>query len=77
MNYDVAVYVVVLFARRITTNWHDHRALLDIANAIGAFAIAATTFRALPDVVLRLTIFVEQGAPLFTSDMLLRALGFV
>ena len=49
--FDVAVFVVVLFARRITTNWHDHRALLDIANAIGALAIAATTFRALPDVV--------------------------
>ena len=75
--FDVAVFVVVLFARRITTNWHDHRALLDIANAIGALAIAATTFRALPDVVLRLTIFVEPGDPIFTSDMLLRALGFV
>ena len=74
--FDIAVFVVVLFARRITTNWHDHRALLDIANAIGALAIAATTFRALPDVILRLTIFVEPGDPIFTSDMLLRALGF-
>ena len=61
--FDIAVFVVVLFARRITTNWHDHRALLDIANAIGALAIAATTFRALPDVILRLTIFVEPGDP--------------
>ena len=75
--FDIAVFVVVLFARRITTNWHDHRALLDIANAIGALAIASTTFRALPDVILRLTIFVEPGDPIFTSDMLLRALGFV
>ena len=74
--FDIAVFVVVLFARRITTNWHDHRALLDIANAIGALAIASTTFRALPDVILRLTIFVEPGDPIFTSDMLLRALGF-
>ena len=74
--FDIAVFVIVLFARRITTNWHDHRALLDIANTIGALAIAATTFRALPDVILRLTIFVEPGDPIFTSDMLLRALGF-
>ena len=59
--FDIAVFVVVLFARRITTNWHDHRALLDIANAIGAFAIAATTFRALPDVILRLYDFRGAG----------------
>ena len=48
----------------------------DIANLVAALAIAATTFRALPDVILRLTIFVEPGDPIFTSDMLLRALGF-
>ena len=53
---DVAVFVIVLFACRITADWHNHRAL--------------------PDVILRLTIFVEPGDPIFTSDMLLRALGF-
>ena len=58
--FDIAVFVIALFARRITTNWHDHRALLDIANLIGALAIAATTFRALPDVILRLTISWSQ-----------------
>ena len=73
---DVAVFVIVLFARRITADWHNHRALLDIANLVAALVIAATTFRALPDVILRLTIFVEPGDPIFTSDMLLRALGF-
>ena len=73
---DVAVFVIVLFARRITADWHNHRALLDIANLVAALAIEATTFRALPDVILRLTIFVEPGDPIFTSDMLLRALGF-
>ena len=73
---DVAVFVIVLFARRITADWHNHRALLDIANLVAARAIAAATFRALPDVILRLTIFVEPGDPIFTSDMLLRALGF-
>ncbi len=73
---DIAVFVVVLLARRITSNWHDHRMMLDVANLIAALAIAATTFRALPDVILKLTIFVEPGDPVFTSDMLLRALGF-
>lgn len=34
--------------RRITADWHNHRALLDIANLVAALAIAATTFRALP-----------------------------
>lgn len=53
------------------------RLALDVANGIAALAIAATTFRALPDVILRLTIFVEPGDPVFTSEMLLRALGFV
>ena len=76
MILDVAVFVIVLFARRVTADWHNHRALLDIANLVAALAIAATTFRALPDVILRLTIFVEPGDPIFTSDMLLRALGF-
>lgn len=60
---DVAVFVIVLFARRITADWHNHRALLDIANLVAALAIAATTFRALPDVILRLTIFVEPAIP--------------
>lgn len=41
---DVAVFVIVLFARRITADWHNHRALLDIANLVAALAIAATTF---------------------------------
>lgn len=53
------------------------RLALDVANGIAALAIAATTFRALPDVILRLTIFVEPGDPVFTSEMLLRALGFL
>ena len=41
MIFDIAVFVIVIFARRITTAWHDHRALLDAANLIAALAIAA------------------------------------
>ncbi|MCI1637588.1 MAG: DUF2318 domain-containing protein, partial [Bifidobacterium crudilactis] len=40
-------------------------------------AIALIVFRALPDVILELTIFVAPGDPVFTSAMLLRALGFI
>lgn len=73
---DIAVFAVVLFARKLTADWHAHAHALDIANLIAAMAIAVTTFHALPDVVLKLTIFVEPGETFFTSDMLLRALGF-
>ena len=38
MILDVAVFVIVLFARRITADWHNHRALLDIANLVAALA---------------------------------------
>ncbi len=73
---DIAVFVIVLFARKLTTDWHTHARAFNIANLVAALAITATTFRALPDVVLKLTIFVEPGETFFTSDMLLRALGF-
>lgn len=74
---DVAALSVVLLARRVTEDWHQHRVLLHLSNGIAALAVFLTVFRALPDVILRLTAFVEPGAPVFTSDMLLRALGFL
>ncbi len=73
---DILAIIVVVFARRITTNWQRHKAIMHIANAIAAIDIALTLFYALPDVILQLTIWVEPGDPIFTSDMLLRALGF-
>ena len=74
---DIAAFIIILRAHALTRNRHEHPRRLDIANLIAALAIAATTFRALPDVILKLTIFVEPGDPVFTSDMLLRALGFL
>lgn len=50
--------------------------LIDVINGIFAVTLALTFFRALPDVILRVTSFVETGQTFFTSDMLLRALGF-
>ena len=73
---DILTIVVVVFARRITTNWQQHKVFMHIANAVAAIGIALTLFYALPDVILQLTIWVEPGDPIFTSAMLLRALGF-
>lgn len=74
---DLALIWVVLAAGRITQDWHGHKVALNLANGLSAFAIALCVFRALPDVILQLTAFVEPDSPVFTSDMLLRALGFV
>lgn len=60
------------FAQKLSTPF-----FADCANVIFAIALALTYFRAFPDVILRVTNFVETGESFFTSDMLLRALGFV
>ncbi|MFD0704684.1 Fe-S-containing protein [Alloscardovia venturai] len=49
---------------------------IDVRNAVFAVALAVTYFRAFPDVILRVTSFVQAGESFFTSDMLMRALGF-
>ena len=74
---DAMTVVIVVRSRTITTQWRDHRTRIHAANAIATLTIALTVFYALPDVILKLTAFVEPGDPVFTSDMLLRALGFL
>jgi uncharacterized membrane protein len=74
---DIALAVVLCRARKTVSERSAHPRRLDISNAVAAVAIALTVFRALPDVILELTIFVEPGDPVFTSAMLLRALGFL
>ena len=74
---DIAVIVVVVFSHKTVENWRERPILIHISNAIGAVCLALTVFYAFPDVILQLTIFVDSSTPLFTSDMLLRALGFV
>ena len=47
---DILTIVVVVFARRITTNWQQHKVFMHIANAVAAIDIALTLFCArLPD----------------------------
>lgn len=60
-----------------TANIKHAELWMNIANAIAAVSIAFTTFYALPDVILQLTSFVDTGDSPFTSDMLMRALGFL
>ena len=74
---DLLLIVLVFVNRLITRNWRRHAAVMHLANLVAALGIAFTVFYALPDVILQLTIWVEPGDPIFTSDMLLRALGFV
>lgn len=74
---DIATVAIVIDSRRLTTRWQQHAGLLHAANAVAALCIALSVFYALPDVILQLTAFVEPGESPFTSDMLLRALGFL
>ena len=75
--FDIAAIATVIRSSKTVENWREHPLAMHISNAIGACALAFTVFYALPDVILQLTIFVDSSTPPFTSDMLLRALGFV
>lgn len=75
--FDIAAIAAVIRSSKTVENWREHPLAMHISNAIGACCLAFTVFYALPDVILQLTIFVDSSTPPFTSDMLLRALGFV
>lgn len=74
---DVATIACVAVSGKTVAKWRKNPLPLHISNAIGALCLAFTVFYALPDVILQLTIFVDSSTPPFTSDMLLRALGFI
>ena len=74
---DVATIACVGASGKTVAKWRKNPLPLHISNAIGALCLAFTVFYALPDVILQLTIFVDSSTPPFTSDMLLRALGFI
>ena len=75
--FDAALVAVVLCAGRLTRDWHARRTALAVADGVSAVAVALSVFYAAPDVILQLADFVEPGDSPFTSDMLLRALGFL
>ncbi|MDU0347738.1 DUF2318 domain-containing protein [Actinomyces sp. MRS3W] len=73
---DLALIVVLtLLVRRRT--WGAEGRLGAVAQASACLAIALAFFRAIPEVVLQLTAFIEPGEATFSSEMLLRVLGFV
>ncbi|MFU0552698.1 Fe-S-containing protein [Gardnerella vaginalis] len=74
---DIAAIACVAASGKTVAKWRKNPLPLHISNAISALCLAFTVFYALPDVILQLTIFVDSSTPPFTSDMLLRALGFV
>lgn len=74
---DIAAIVCVAASGKTVAKWRKNPLPLHISNAISALCLAFTVFYALPDVILQLTIFVDSSTPPFTSDMLLRALGFI
>ena len=74
---DVATIACVAVSGKTVAKWRKNPLPLHISNAISALCLAFTVFYALPDVILQLTIFVDSSTPPFTSDMLLRALGFI
>lgn len=69
---DVLLIAVVCLSPRIKQNplWYV------ISNFVALLALALAFFRALPNVILQLTDFILPDEPIFTSDMLMRALGF-
>ncbi|EIK79526.1 putative membrane protein [Gardnerella vaginalis 55152] len=74
---DIATIACVAASGKTVAKWRKNPRPLHISNAISALCLAFTVFYALPDVILQLTIFVDSSTPPFTSDMPLRALGFI
>lgn len=85
--FDAALLVVLCCSGRIKASCEAARAggvpnrygskPYILANAIIGIAVALGFFRAIPNIVLQLTDFILPNEPVFTSDMLMRALGFV
>lgn len=48
-----------------------------VANAVACLVLALAFFRATPDVILQLSAFIATGEATFSSEMLLRVLGFL
>lgn len=65
---------VMLLVRR--PQWGADGLLGVLAQVAACVALAAAFFRAVPEVVLQLTAFIEPGEEVVSSEMLLRVLGF-
>ncbi|RAX22618.1 DUF2318 domain-containing protein [Actinomyces sp. Z5] len=73
---DAALIVVLaLLVRRPT--WGADGRLGAVAHPVACLAVGLAFFRAVPNVVLGLTAFIEPGEEVLSSEMLLRVLGFI
>ena len=71
----VMLAVLVALVVRPSRGWEGRFA--PVANAVACLTLALAFFRAVPETILQLTAFIEPGEAIFTSDMLLRVLGFL
>ncbi|MDO4899120.1 DUF2318 domain-containing protein [Actinomyces sp.] len=73
---DAALIIVLLLHSRRRT-WGVDGSLGSVAQVVACLAIALAFFRAVPEIVLQLTAFIEPGEEIVSSEMLLRLLGFI
>lgn len=72
----VDVVLVAVLARLVAAG-RVQRDPGPVTQAVACAAIALTFFRAVPEPILQLTAFIEPGEATFSSEMVLRVLGFV
>lgn len=73
---DLAL-VVVLAALLLRPEDNGPGRLRTVAQVVACLALAAAFFRAVPQVILQLTAFIEPGQAVVSSEMLMRVIGFV
>ncbi len=72
-----ALLMVVLALNVRRRSWGLEGRLAAVTNASACAALALAFFRAVPQTVLQLTAFIEPGESTFSSEMLMRLLGFL
>ena len=69
--------LVVLAILTFRPSLGERDRLRSLTQVIGCIAIAMAFFRAIPEIILQLTAFIEPGESTFSTEMLLRVLGFL
>lgn len=72
-----ALLLVALAILTLRPSLGERDLLRNLTQVIGCAAIAMAFFRAVPEIVLQLTAFIEPGESTFSTEMLLRVLGFL
>ena len=72
-----ALLLVVLAVLAVRPSLGERGVVRGLTQVIGCAAVAMAFFRAIPEIILQLTAFIEPGESTFSSEMLLRVLGFL